>query len=115
LGDPDAHWNTGALAFRLNGWLTNRFGAFPLAYELNDRYPAQPLSLAQLQGLGAHLAAELAVWTASPAGQQHHQRLQARLAGHRAARAHYFASPTPDGDLPYVLLTLGFSVGEDEE
>lgn len=107
---PDKCWNTGAMTFRLFGWLADRFGAFDLCYELNDRYPQQRLSLAQLQGIGNVLAEVLAKWTDSPEGQEYHRSVNERLTKHREARTQYLNNkPGGDGERsPHELLTLGF-------
>ena len=107
---PDKCWNTGAMTFRLFGWLADRFGAFDLCYEVNDRFPQQRLTLAQLQGIGRVLALELAKWTDSPEGQQYHRSVNERLTKHREARAQYMKNKA-GGEAertPHELLTLGF-------
>lgn len=90
-------------------WLADRFGAFDLCYEVNDRYPPQRLSLAQLQGIGRVLADELGKWTNSPEGKQHHQNINERLVKHRENRIDYLKNKTEGGNrTPHELLTLGF-------
>ena len=107
---PEKCWNTGAMTFRLFGWLADRFGSFDLCYEVNDRYPQKRLTLAQLQGIGRVLAGELAKWTDSPEGQQYHRSVNERLTKHREARTQYLKNKAGGEDerSPQELLTLGF-------
>ena len=107
---PEQCWNTGAMNFRLFGWLADRFGAFDLCYEVNDRYPQQRLSLAQLQGIGRILDEELVKWTESHEGQRHHRNIHERLTKHREARTQYLENKTGgDGERSsHELLTLGY-------
>lgn len=107
---PEQYWNWGCMTFRLYGWIAERFGAFDLCFEVNDRYPSARLSLAQLQGIGAVLAEQLACWTASSEGEQQHQLVCDLLARHRQAR-HAYLARTWAWESPrtsHELLTLGY-------
>jgi len=78
-GDPLRPWDYGFTPFRLFGWCSAQFGAFALAFEVNDRYPQQRLSLDRLQSLGGVLAVSLHDWLATPDGEIIRARV-ARLA-----------------------------------
>ena len=62
----------GASPWRLYGWAGQFLGALPIAYEVNDRYPKNRLSLSGLQRLGATLGLGLARWCQSERGQKWH-------------------------------------------
>ena len=106
----DHPWQKGLMAFRLYGWCAHQYAALDLAYEVNDRYPAQPLSLMQLQQLGGVLGGTLAAWCASPDGGQWHQTVEKCLVVKRLERAAYFAHAGhgPEARTPYELLIRGY-------
>ena len=69
-GAQDGH--VGASPWRLYGWAGQFLGALPVAYEVNDRYPKNRLSLSELQRLGATLGLGMARWCQSQRGQKWH-------------------------------------------
>ena len=109
-GRPELPWQSGYSFFRLYGWCGLHFGTLPLAFEVNDRYPKNPLSLPRLQHLGALLGASLGQWSASDAGRQWHLTAAQHLRTRQEQRAAYWAKATHGEDqrTKYELLTLGY-------
>jgi len=107
---PNASWGHGRTTFRLYGWLADRFGALDLAYEVNDRYPPNRLSLATIQRGGGIMAEHLARWAAGPSGCDHHDVVLRRLEQHRLRREAYFsrARQRLADRTSHELLTLGY-------
>lgn len=97
-GDPLHPWDYGFTPFRLYGWCSEQFGAFSLAFEVNDRYPQQRLSLDRLQDLGGVLASTLVRWLATPAGQVVNARTTQLARLKRLERAVHYARAGYDPD-----------------
>lgn len=101
----------GVMSARLYGWLALQFGAMDMAYEVNDRYPPNPLSLPRLEQLGALFGQELSQWMLSPAGEKRHQQARQALEKRAQARTDYYAAdgpPTSDVARRFDLLVQGF-------
>jgi len=77
-GQSDHPWMTLAMPARLFGWCATTFGSLPLIYEVNDRFPAQRLNLAQLEGMGTVIAEHLATWLQSSEGEEWHRQVVTR-------------------------------------
>ena len=90
-GTPQPATNGGS-PYRLYGWCALHFGTLDIAYEVNDRYPAQRLTLARLQGIGGVLAQQLAAWGKSEPGQRRHRLARATLQRRQRERTAYLAT-----------------------
>lgn len=95
---PDETWGKGGMPIRLYGWCELHFGSFPLAYEVNDRFPANPLNLQRLQGIGGTMAEIFANWCYSDTGKQWHQRALTMLEERAKKREAYFKEPGNSAD-----------------
>ena len=101
----------GASPGRLYGWVSKQFGALPLAYEVNDRYPKNRLSHAGLQRLGAQLGLGLARWCVSERGEKWHRGARSWERTRKEERATAYAEKTPklnSSQARFDLLTKGF-------
>jgi hypothetical protein len=78
-GTPDQAWEYRAFNMRLFGWCAMKFGSLPLAFEVNDRYPKQTLSLDRLQRMGAVLARSITEWLAADDGRHWHEARMQQL------------------------------------
>jgi hypothetical protein len=93
-------------------WLSARFGALDLAYEVNDRFPAKRLGHMHLEGLGAVLAQELSQWCQGTRGQIWHKQVGEVLKEREINRKTYYetagmaSTNAPRGR--YDLLMKGF-------
>ena len=76
--------------FRLYGWCAMNYGSFDLAYEVNDRYPANRLTLERLQGIGTVIADRVGGWTAGPEGLSWHKHALEVLAKRDKEREAHF-------------------------
>lgn len=66
----DHPWTTGWMTQRLQGWCSYFYGSLPLVFEVNDRHPQQPRTLAQLEQLGADYPRALREFLRTPAGRR---------------------------------------------
>jgi len=109
-GDPLRPWDYGFSPFRLFGWCSVQFGAFALAFEVNDRYPPQRLSLDRLQSLGGVLATSLQGWLDTPEGEIVRARAARLAALKRLERdVHYSrVGYGPEERADVDLITRGF-------
>jgi len=90
VNDPNVPWAQGFIPFRLYGWIADHFKSYDLAYEVNDRYPQQRLSLLRVQRLGAIIAAAVNDWQNSEEGIAWHHRAKRAIYLHKLARLAYF-------------------------
>ncbi|MHB9132106.1 MAG: M14 family zinc carboxypeptidase [Armatimonadota bacterium] len=109
-GKPDVPWGTGMMTFRLYGWVADHFGSLDLAYEVNDRYPPNRLSLARLQRIGSLLTASLSDWLASNDGKEWHLRTQKITALKIIERTVFFQRKGygPQERTPYDLIIRAY-------
>jgi hypothetical protein len=109
-GDPLRPWGYGFTPFRLYGWCSAQFGAFGLAFEVNDRYPQQRLSLDRLQAVGGVLATTLAGWLATPEGDVVRARAAQLAKLKRLERAVHYrrAGYGPEARTSVDLIRQGF-------
>jgi len=109
-GDPQRPWAYGFTPFRLFGWCAEQFGAFTLAYEVNDRYPAARLSLNRQQEIGAILADAISAWLTTPEGKLVCARADQLARLKRLERAVHYTQVdhNPDERTGVELITRGF-------
>ena len=102
----------GGSPWRLYGWAGSFLGALPVAYEVNDRYPRNRLSLWQLQHLGARMGLAMARWSSSERGQTWHDGARRALVKRGRARDEARdGKPAPKPGTfteQYELVTKGF-------
>jgi len=101
---------TGYPYARFAGWCWRCFGTFDLAYEVNSRYPADPLSMARLDELGGLLAAHLAAWLNTREFAPIRAQIDNRLADRQHQREARLARSygTPERKKIYSLLMYGY-------
>lgn len=63
-------WGTGWVPHRLHGWCSYYYGALALPFEINDRYPEQRLTCAELDAIGGSFPATLVDFLESGTGKQ---------------------------------------------
>lgn len=109
-GTAEQNWGKGLMTMRLYGWCALHFGSYNVAFEVNDRYPSQPLSLAQLQGIGMPLARCIADWCSSEIGQRWHQQARGILVRRNEARVAHFTREgrKPTDRTKYEMVILGY-------
>ena len=109
-GDPLLPWDYGFTPFRLYGWCAMQFGAFNPAFEVNDRYPAQRLSLARLREMGEVLANSLSRWLSTPEGKIVCARAEQIARLKRLERPVYYDrfGHNPEQRTRFDLITQGF-------
>lgn len=110
VASAEKSWGVGGAQNRLYGWCS-RFGAFDLAYEVNDRNPSQRLSLQQLQHIGSLLQKHVLTWLPSTEGETLHNRAHALLEERSIKRAAYFEQhkdASPDHRTQYEMLILRY-------
>lgn len=90
-------WARGFSPFRLFGWCAEQFGTVDFAFEVNDRFPDDRLSLPRLQGMGATLADSLVRWLGTTAGQRGFTRTEQLAKLKRLERAVYYDQLTLRG------------------
>ena len=101
----------GASPWRLYGWASLRFGALPLAYEVNDRWPKHRLSHSELGRLGARLGLGLARWCGSDHGLKWHRGARALMTERAGERQAAYAGGAPksgSSEARFDLLTKGY-------
>ncbi|HEX2951618.1 MAG TPA: M14 family zinc carboxypeptidase [Armatimonadota bacterium] len=103
-------WDYGQVYFRLFGWCAMLFNSNDLAYEVNDRYPANRLTLAQQLQLGDRIGAGLQSWLSSAEGKKVHQQCHQSVANHCKRREQYFkqVGRSPSRHLIGELLVYGY-------
>jgi hypothetical protein len=85
-----------------------KFGALPLAFEFNDRYPAQKLTVKDLQDIGADFVNILGAFAETPEGKESLARTQDYLVKRSQDRMAYFKNTEHDIDNIERLLALGY-------
>jgi len=85
---PDKGW----MNFRLYGWCALHFGTFDLAYEVNDRYPKQRLTLAALEQIGSMMGMSIGKWLNSESGNQWHNQAREVLRKREEERKQYLTN-----------------------
>ncbi|MHB0936823.1 MAG: M14 family zinc carboxypeptidase [Armatimonadota bacterium] len=109
-GDPERPWAYGFAPGRIHGWCGEQFGAFTLAFEVNDRYPETRLALDRQQEIGGVLAGSLSRWLTTPDGKFVCARAEQLARLKRLERAAYFsrAGHGPEARTSVELVTRGF-------
>ena len=87
---PETNYGRGWMNFRLYGWCALHFGTFDLAFEVNECYPGNRLSITQLTQLGGLLVQETGRWLAGTEGEQWHQHARQVLEERAKKRAEFF-------------------------
>lgn len=108
---PEENAGKGWMNFRLYGWCALCFGAFDLAYEVNDRYPPQTLSLVKLQGIGGVITEQIGAWQSGDNGRKWHAQALAFLAKRKVEQERHFKEygiKTPDQRNEADLLVYGY-------
>jgi len=98
----------GQQQMRFYGWCGMKFGALPFAFEVNDRYPSQRMTVKDLQDVGADLAYSLGDFRYSKEGLECLGRTEARLKLRVQERNTYLAKPINAEDSMESLLTYGY-------
>jgi len=108
--DPASNWGMGFLTFRIYEWVAMHYHALALAFEVNDRYPSNRLTLAQLEDIGTILSAELVRWQESAFGIQWHDDAAIYLQKHRDERNNYFNTKhrDPSQRSLHEIITLAY-------
>lgn len=103
-------WMKGFLDYRLNGWCSINFGSIVSIYEANSRFPANRLSLNQLQNVGQSLVKAFTCYTNTMDYARMAQEIDKAQIYHRAKRQQYWAAQKDANrdHTPYELITLGF-------
>jgi hypothetical protein len=108
---PEMSWFEGWAPYRVNGWCGYWYGALPLTYEINDRYPACRLIPPQLEQMGEEYLAALVEFLETPAGCARRQQTEAFLQQRRVERDLWFRTSmagTSDDPTLYDMLALGY-------
>jgi len=109
-GEANKPWSTGVMNSRLFGWCSRQYGSLPLNYEVNDRYPANRLTLKKTMDIGASMVQALRAWEITPDGQKWHKDMQAIRQRRIAARDGYYTKVGHSKDLRTAkdILIKGF-------
>ena len=107
--DPAAQ---GYMRLRLYGWCGDVYKSFPLAYEINDRYPQRRLSLKELTSIGSIFANTLSDYFSSDCGVERIHTLHKFLLGRAQDIDRYYSSQHKIGTSlnPSIeeIITLGY-------
>lgn len=109
--DPSKQpWEKGMQTFRLYFWCADHYNALDLAFEVNDRYPAQRLDLNELRRFGAGFGQGLARWRDSQDGKKWHQVAVKSIAEITQKRAAFYqrAGYGPEKRSIYDLVVHGY-------
>jgi len=73
-------WDFGTVPTRLFGWIGKHYGAIPLTWEANGRFPSHRLNLCQLVEMGGYLTNSLCDRLSSDDGERLHNEIRSILA-----------------------------------
>jgi len=107
---PETNYGKGWMNFRIYGWCALHFGSFDLAYEVNDRYPADRLSLSRIGNIGAMLSKSIAKWLSDDNGKIWHRDILKLLSDRQKERDDMFRKRGygPDQKSKFDLLIRGY-------
>ena len=107
-GKP-AGWQVGVKPFRLTGWTSDVYGALPLFYEVNDRYPACRLTLRGLEDIGGSFVQALTSFLSQPIAIQRLQTTRDVLTRRAAMIDKRLRSGRPPEPMTaHEMITLGY-------
>jgi hypothetical protein len=89
VSEPDKFWSKGTVSNRLYGWCSIQFNSFDLAFEINDRYPQNRLTLKNVETIGQNLSISTVKWLQSTTGNEWHQKVIKKLSERIQLRTAY--------------------------
>lgn len=106
-GDP---LDAGVIDHRICGWCARSYGSLFLAFEVNDRYPQQRLSLQGLDMIGSTVARALSDFLMSTDGRERAKRTRDTLAVRKEKMEQYWKTSAWPADNPSIfdMLSMGY-------